>query len=100
MSINVLNDSLGHLAEHSVIIWDINWEAGSVTVSLREGLPLDGAALDSSLVLASHSGSVGDVVVHKLTPLHQHQCVLLTFPGVVCVERTSHLSKVSPIQLN
>ena len=82
--------SFSHLAEHSVIIWDINGEAGSVTVSLRKGLPIVAATLDSSLVLAPHSGSVGDVVVHKLTPLHQHQCVLVTFPVVVHVERTSH----------
>ena len=61
-----------------------------MTVSLWQGLPFIAATLDSSLVLASHSGSVGDVVVHKLTPLHQHQCVLVTFPVVVVeVERKS-----------
>ena len=84
------NDPLSHLAEHSVIIWNINGEAGSVPVSLGECLPLIAATLDSRLVLPSHSGSVRDVVVHKLTPLHQHQCILLTFPVVVRVERTSH----------
>ena len=61
-----------------------------MAVSLGESLPLIAAALDPSLVLSPYSRSVGDVVVHKLTPLHQHQCVLVTFPVVVVeVERKS-----------
>ena len=72
-----------------------------MTVPLRKSLPLIAAALDSSLILASYCWSVGDVVVHKLTPLHQHQCVLVTFPEVVVVvERVSHRGKVSTFQLN
>ena len=61
-----------------------------MAVPFRKSLPLIVAALDPSLIFTSHCWSVGDVVVHKLTPLHQHQCVLVTFPVVVVeVERKS-----------
>ena len=74
---------LTHLAEHPVIIRNINWKTGSVAISHGKSLSIIAAALNPSLIFSSHSGSVRDVVVDELTPLHKHQCVLVTFPGMV-----------------
>ena len=54
-----------------------------MAISLVKSLPIIAAALNPSLIFSSHSGSVCDVVVDELTPLHKHQCVLVTFPGMV-----------------
>ena len=84
-----------HLAEHPVIIRNINWKTGSVAISLVKGLSNIAAALNPSLIFSSHSGSVRDVVVDELTPLHKHQCVLVTFPGIVGISLDWHWTKVS-----
>ena len=61
---------LTHLAEHPVIIRNINWKTGSVAISLGKSLSIIAAALNPGLIFSSHSGGVRDVVVDELTPLH------------------------------
>ena len=76
-----VHTSLPVFAEERIILWDLNGETLGVENQLADGsTTVRVTALDTSRigVRQSEERSVGDVVVHELSPLHHIVSVQLT----------------------